>query len=177
MSGPFAAEPLAGARVRLVPATAGHIPAFAVVFSDPLVSRWWPAPDPEAEAREHVAPEADRVVWAIEVDAAVVGIIQAWEETEPDYRHAGIDLSLRASAQGRGLGPDAIRAVARWLFEACGHHRITIDPSAANRNAIRAYEKVGFRPVGLMRDYERGADGTWHDGLLMDLLRGDLTDG
>jgi aminoglycoside 6'-N-acetyltransferase len=25
-----------------------------------------------------------------------------------------------------------------------------------------------------MRRYERGADGTWHDGLLMDLLPGDL---
>jgi hypothetical protein len=26
------------------------------------------------------------------------------------------------------------------------------------------------RPVGIMRQYERGPDGTWHDGLLMDLL-------
>jgi len=28
-----------------------------------------------------------------------------------------------------------------------------------------------------MRNYERGPDGTWHDGLLMDLLPGDLVDG
>ena len=40
----------------------------------------------------------------------------------------------------------------------------------ANENAIRAYAKVGFRPVGVMRSYERNADGTWHDNLLMDLL-------
>lgn len=177
MSGQLAAAPLAGARVRLVPAAAEHLPAFAAIFADPTVSRWWPAPDPEAEAREHIEPEPDRVVWAIEADGAIVGIIQAWEETEPDYRHAGIDLSLGSDGQGRGLGPDAIRAVARWLFEARGHHRITIDPSAANRSAIRAYEKVGFRRVGVMRQYERGPDGTWHDGLLMDLLRGELIDG
>jgi aminoglycoside 6'-N-acetyltransferase len=25
-----------------------------------------------------------------------------------------------------------------------------------------------------MREYERGPDGTWHDGLLMDLLAGEL---
>jgi aminoglycoside 6'-N-acetyltransferase len=168
---------LDGARVRLVPADESHVPAFAALFSDPAVNRWWPAPDPVAEAREHVAPEADRVVWAVELDGAVVGIIQAWEQNEPDYRHAGIDLSLASSAQGRGLGPDAIRAVARWLFDVRGHHRITIDPSAANTNAIRAYAKVGFRPVGVMRQYERGPDGTWHDGLLMDLLRGELRDG
>jgi aminoglycoside 6'-N-acetyltransferase len=28
--------------------------------------------------------------------------------------------------------------------------------------------------VGVMRAYERGDDGTWHDGLLMDLLAGEL---
>ena len=49
-----------------------------------------------------------------------------------------------------------------------------IDPAADNVAAIRSYEKVGFRPVGVMRRYERGPDGQWHDGLLMDLLAEDL---
>jgi aminoglycoside 6'-N-acetyltransferase len=35
---------------------------------------------------------------------------------------------------------------------------------------------VGFQPVGVLRRYERGPDGSWHDGLLMDLLPEDLTD-
>jgi aminoglycoside 6'-N-acetyltransferase len=47
---------------------------------------------------------------------------------------------------------------------------LTIDPAAANDRAIRAYEAVGFRRVGIMRAYERGVDGSWHDGVLMDLL-------
>ena len=51
---------------------------------------------------------------------------------------------------------------------------MTIDPAAANTRAIRAYEKIGFRPVGVMRQYERAPDGTWRDGLLMDLLAGEL---
>jgi aminoglycoside 6'-N-acetyltransferase len=29
----------------------------------------------------------------------------------------------------------------------------------------------------VMRQYERGSDGRFHDGLLMDLLRDELTDG
>lgn len=41
--------------------------------------------------------------------------------------------------------------------------------------AIRAYEAVGFRRVGIMRAHERGADGSWRDGLLMDLLVGDMS--
>lgn len=113
--------------------------------------------------------------FVIEHDGVVVGSIQVEEELEPDYRFASIDLFLTTEAQGRGLGPDAIRTVARHLLDVRGHHRVTIDPAVANQRAIRAYTKVGFRPVGVMRAYERSADGTWHDNLLMDLLVGELT--
>ena len=50
-----------------------------------------------------------------------------------------------------------------------------IDPRATNLRAIASYRKVGFRDVGIMRRYEQGNDGTWHDGLLMDLLHDELT--
>jgi hypothetical protein len=43
--------------------------------------------------------------------------------------------------------------------------------SADNAAAIRVYEKVGFRTVGIMREYWRSPDGTWRDGLLMDSAR------
>ena len=65
--------------------------------------------------------------------------------------------------------------LARFLCEQRGHHRLTIDPAAANHRAIRCYEKVGFRRVGVLRQYERGPDGRFHDGLLMDLLRPELS--
>ena len=75
---------------------------------------------------------------------------------------------------GRGVGTDAVRTLARHLIVDHGHHRLTIDPAVDNPAAIRAYEKVGFRPVGVMRQHERGEDGTWHDSLLMDLLADEL---
>jgi aminoglycoside 6'-N-acetyltransferase len=99
-----------------------------------------------------------------------VGLIQYHEENEPDFRHAGIDIFLAERVQGRGLGTDAVRTLARYLIEERGHHRLTIDPAADNAAAIRAYEKVGFRTVGVMREYWRSPEGTWCDGLLMDLL-------
>lgn len=89
-------------------------------------------------------------------------------------RHAGIDIFLAPKVHGRGVGPSAIRVLATWLFEEREHHRIVFDPAASNTRAIRAYEKAGFRRVGLMRKYERGADGSFHDGVLLDLLREDL---
>ncbi len=67
-----------------------------------------------------------------------------------------------------------MRTLARYLVEERGHHRLTIDPAAENSAAIRAYEKVGFARVGVMREYWRAQDGTWHDGLLMELLASEL---
>jgi len=70
-----------------------------------------------------------------------------------------------------------VRRIARLLIDERGHHRITIDPAADNAAAIRAYEKAGFKPVGVMRQYERDTGGEgWHDGLLMELLADERTE-
>jgi aminoglycoside 6'-N-acetyltransferase len=133
--------------------------------------RWWDAPD---EGFPWDEPDSSRLT--IEVDGRIAGMIQFAEETEPKYRHASIDLFVDPELHGRGIGTEAVRRVVRMLIDERGHHRITIDPAADNAAAIRAYEKVGFRPVGVMRAYERDGDGQgWHDGLLMELLAGEET--
>lgn len=139
------------------------------ILSEPEVSRWWGAHDAKSVREELIEPE-DVVVYAIEADGELIGAIQYGEEAEPDYRHANLDIFVTAERHGQRLGSEAIRVLARHLFDERGHHRLTIDPAADNERAIRAYERVGFRPVGVMREYERDDDGTWHDGLLMDLL-------
>ena len=116
----------------------------------------------------------DPALLVIEVDGEVAGGIEYYEETDPQYRSAGIDVYLSPRFQDRGLGTEAVRLLARFLFAVRGHHRLTIDPALDNARAIRCYEKVGFRRVGVMRRYERRADG-FHDGLLMDLLPEELT--
>jgi aminoglycoside 6'-N-acetyltransferase len=138
---------------------------------EPEVARRWGDFDVE-EIRDEFAGADDRLI--VELEGEVVGAIQYDEEDEPMYRHASIDIFLTTSRRGQGLGSDAIRVLARYLFEERGHHRLIIDPAADNELAIRAYERVGFRRVGIMRQYERGPDGTWHDGLLMDMLREDF---
>ncbi|WP_369800497.1 GNAT family N-acetyltransferase [Alloactinosynnema sp. L-07] len=102
------------------------------------------------------------------------GASVALRPTVQDYRHAGIDIFLDPTVHGRGLGADAIRTLACHLIDTHGYHRPVIDPAADNAAMIRCCTKVGFRPVGIMREYERGPDSTWHDGLLMDLLANEL---
>jgi len=142
-------------------------------LAEPSVSRWWGEPDPVTAIEEDLRGDGSSALLVVEIDGEVAGGIQYHEENDPMYRHAGIDIYLGARFQGRGLGREAVRLLALFLFEQRGHHRITIDPAAANDQAIRSYAKVGFRAVGVMRQYERGADGRFHDGLLMDLLRGE----
>lgn len=164
---------LKGERVVLRPLTEADIPALVAIQAQPSVARWWDQPD-ESDLRKQAAGESEETSFTITVGGTLAGLIQYVEENEPMYRHAGIDLFLSEDFQGRGLGTDAVRTLARHLVDDRGHHRLTIDPAADNRAAIRAYEKVGFRPVGVMRRYERAADGEWRDGLLMDLLAEEL---
>jgi aminoglycoside 6'-N-acetyltransferase len=166
---------LQGRAVRLRPVTAEDAPRLTEILSHLEVARWWGRYDRDRVQRELVDPDDGTVTFAIQADGEVIGLIQYWEEPDPDYRHAALDIFLHPDWHGRGLGADAIRTLARHLFEDRGHHRLTIDPAAGNQRAIRAYQRVGFRPVGVMRCYERGPDGSWHDGLLMDLLAEDLT--
>lgn len=169
----LAAEPLDGARVHLRPATAADTATLHAILLDDGVAAWWQNPDPAADAAELVS-DPEVAIWLIEADGTVVGLVMAGEETDPQYPHGSIDIALAEAGRGRGLGTDAVRTVARWLIDRRGHHRITIDPSAANERAIRVYENLGFRRVGILRAYERWLDGAWHDGLLMDLLADEL---
>jgi aminoglycoside 6'-N-acetyltransferase len=164
---------LRGERVVLRPLTIDDVPTVVEIQSQPGVARWWDQPEEEG-LRRQAEGKTDEPAFAIEVDGGVVGLIQYYEETDPMYRHAAIDLFLSEEVQGRGLGPDAVRTLARYLMEERGHHRLIIDPAVENVAAIRAYENVGFRRVGVMRQYERAPEGHWRDSLLMDLLADEL---
>jgi RimJ/RimL family protein N-acetyltransferase len=166
------ATQLSGDHVTLELVTSAHVPELRRILLTPAVrARWrdeaasprWPFDDPSSTR------------YAVMLDAAVRGMVQYAEENEPDYRHASIDIFLDPDVHGRGVGRDAVRTLARFLVNDLHHHRLVIDPAVDNEAAIRCYTAVGFQPVGVMRNYERDADGAgWHDGLLMDLLAEEL---
>jgi aminoglycoside 6'-N-acetyltransferase len=166
-------EVLAGERVRLRPVRPVDQDLLTSIFTDPTVIRWWG--DPSRLVQDVLTPPDSMSCFLIEAGSECAGFIQCDEENDPMYRHASIDIALRSEWQGKGLGPEAITTLAEHLFAARGHHRLTIDPAAHNERAIKAYRRVGFQPVGIMRRYERGPDGEWHDGLLMDLLVEDFS--
>ena len=165
---------LQGSLVRLRPATRTDIPELVKIRRTPQVYEHWRGGDDMVAAVEEDFAEPGSTAYVIELDDRVVGWIQWQAEEDPEYRHASMDIYIDPAVHSRGIGTDAVRTMARHLIHDHGHHRLTIDPAAHNPGAIRCYEKVGFKPIGITRQSERGPDGTWHDGLLMDLLADEL---
>jgi aminoglycoside 6'-N-acetyltransferase len=156
---------LRGTLVTLRLVAPADLPALLAILDEPEVARWW------RRAEWERVDESDAVTFTILLpDGAVAGCIQYSEETDPDYFSAAVDIFVGTAAQGRGAGPDAMRTLVAWLVSARGHHRLTVDPALENARAIHVYEKLGFRRVGVLRQYERVEDGVWRDALLMELL-------
>jgi aminoglycoside 6'-N-acetyltransferase len=157
-------------RLTLRPLAPGDEEELRRIHWTPEVRHWWDEPDAGFPWDEL---ESTRLT--IVVDGRIAGMIQYAEETEPKYRHAAIDLFVDPALHGQGVGTEAVRRVVRLLIDELGHHRITIDPATDNIAAVRSYTKVGFKPVGVMRQHERDSDGKgWHDSLLMELLASEL---
>ena len=127
---------LRGRLTTLRPATASDVERLVEWHADPEVARYWdwetftPAETVERLARDDVD------AWIVETAGGeAIGFLQ----THAD----GIDMFLVPSARGRGLGPDAARAMTEHLL-ASGRTRVTVDPYEWNDGAIRAWRRAGF---------------------------------
>jgi aminoglycoside 6'-N-acetyltransferase len=157
-----------GGRATIVPVRAEHAERLRALRGTADVARWW---EPPADGWP-LAPEPDLHKLTVIVDGEVAGYVQFWEEPDPSYRHADVDIFLGPDAQGRGLGTETMRLILRHLIDERGHHRVTLGTSVDNARAIRVYEKVGFRRVGVMRKAARShLTGEWEDELLMEYVR------
>ena len=160
---------LRGERVLLRPTRFDEAEAIAAIVAEPEIAPWWGSED-AASVREHLR---EYPTFTIVVDGAVAGWLHVHEEDDPDYPSVAFDIAVTTRLRGAGYGQEALRLAIDHFVER-GHHRFTIDPAVDNERAIRAYARIGFKPVGVMRECERAPGGSWRDGLLMDLLARDL---
>lgn len=79
-----------------------------------------------------------------------------------DVRHAG-----------QGLMLEAVRAVLGLAF-ALGFVRVQALSEADNHRALHFAEAVGLRPEGVLRHYERDAQGRLGDQVILAMLAGEL---
>jgi len=70
---------------------------------------------------------------------------------------------------GRGYGTEATQLILAWAFEILNLHKVWLGVNAAQSNAIRLYEKVGFIREGILRD-EVWRNGRYYDAIRMSIL-------
>lgn len=148
-------------------------PLFAIL-SEPEVSIWWVGYTLDRVRAEFIAaPEITRI---IEVGGECVGAMFILRGEDPEYPTTEMHLFIGTAYRGRRIGEEALALAIRREF-ADGITRITLDPNIHNDGAIRSYERLGFRRIGVLRDYQVRPGGHLEDALFMDLTRRDFPEG
>jgi RimJ/RimL family protein N-acetyltransferase len=128
----------------------------------PHMRAWWGDPDAElGYIRDMIEGRDTTQPFIFSVDGKPTGYIQYWfighhqNETwiadhpwlaELPSDAVGVDLSIgEPHLLSQGIGSGALSNFAEFLIE--DHPTIIIDPDPANKRAVRAYEKAGFRAI------------------------------
>jgi aminoglycoside 6'-N-acetyltransferase len=160
---------LRGERVVLRPVVAGDAEALRAIRSEPEVARYWGPPREGWPLEEPGTELPDVVMFAIESGGELIGFAQYFEEPDPDARSADMDIFITTRLHGRGLGTEAFALLAQHLLDDRGHHRLTLGADPGNARAVRMYERLGFRRVGVLEAAARDPmTGEWRDELLME---------
>lgn len=136
------ASPVRGERTVLRPVVEADVDLLLGWHADPDVSRFWDGKTFTREAMLVRLARADVTPYLVLAEDKPVGYLQVWGD-----REGGLDMFLAPGARGRGLGPDAARAMARHLLEGRDWTRVTVDPYAWNDIALRAWRNAGFEEV------------------------------
>jgi aminoglycoside 6'-N-acetyltransferase len=129
------------------PATEADVDMLVSWHRDPEVSRYW---DDRTFTRDELLERLRRPrvdAFLVEAKGEPIGFMQAWWDEEEAPLKGGIDMFLVPAARGRGLGPDAARALVAHLRHDRGWTLVTVDPYVWNEAAIRAWRAAGFVDV------------------------------
>lgn len=78
------------------------------------------------------------------------------------HRRSEIGIGLIAKYRGQGYGSEAIEWILEYGFQVAGLHRIGIGAFGWNEGAWKLYERLGFTPEGIKRDF-LWYNGGWHN--------------
>jgi diamine N-acetyltransferase len=168
---------ISGERAALGMLRRDQLPRLAAWFNDPdvrrgLAHRGIVNEDAETAWYEHVTeaarqPRPAEVAFAIHdaADGELVGVC-GLENIDHNFSRGEFGIFL-GQRRGTGIGTDATRLVLEWAFTIIGLHNVMLESYQFNEQAIRAYQRAGFRVIGTRRDSVRALGRRW-DSILMD---------
>lgn len=91
-------------------------------------------------------------------------------DIDPEHKKGEYGIFIgEAEARGCGIGTQAAEQMIRYAFETLGLHRLFLRVFADNRQALRSYEKAGFRQEAYLKEDVR-IDGVYRDIVLMGIV-------
>ena len=125
------------------------------------------------EGRINADPWRDHMMELAIVDKAAgnfLGFVHL-EDIKRPHSRAEFGISIQnPDNQSKGYGTDAARIILWVAFNVLGLHSVYLDTMEDNLRAIRMYEKVGFKKVGILRETEF-INGDYKGLIVMDILR------
>lgn len=169
-------------RLRLLPAA----PIWALQTADfyrrnaEHLAPWEPRREGQADPARQVeflsmaasaAAEGQALRWLLSDDGRrVIGVIGVSNIARGHHQSASLGYSLDANCQGRGLMHEALGAVMAEVFApGLNLHRLQAAWQPHNDRSQRLLHRLGFRDIGLAKDYLCIA-GAWRDHQLSERL-------
>jgi RimJ/RimL family protein N-acetyltransferase len=173
MKNPF----VTGTKIYLRPLERGDAPRIVPWFNDPEVTRtlerYRPMNLQEEEAFiEHAyRSEHDLPLGIAPLDAEQLVGVTGLHSIDGKNRHATFGIIIGEKSEwGKGYGTEATALMVAHAFDALNLNRVWLRVYEHNARAIRAYEKVGFRREGVLRQ-DRFSEGRYWDTIVMGILR------
>lgn len=113
-------------------------------------------------------PDSLLFIIAERQDDSPVGYLQI-ADISPINQRGELGICLTRTAQGKGLGQQAVSLAINHLRNNWGFRKLNLRVRADNTSAICCYEKLGFTQCGLLQKHIF-IDGGWQDLVLMEVF-------
>ena len=150
-------------RLLLRPFDFGDVEDVLDYASEPELSRYLPLPQPytRGDAVEFISRAvldgwSTRPTFAIVFESHVVGAINL--RVDERHRTAELGYALARPQWGKGLTPEAARAVVDWGFERYALCKVYAVADLRNRQSWRVMEKLGMSREGVPRSNVQSRD-------------------
>lgn len=168
------ALPIVGPLVTLRAPRQDDLDPLVAILAEPEVAFWWVGYTPERVQAEFLT-DTDHVR-IIEIAGECAGAMFVLRGEDPEYPTTVMHLFIGTRFRGNRIGEEALALAIRAEF-ADGVSRITLDPNVNNDGAVRSYERLGFKQIGVLRDYQVRPGGHLEGATFLDLTRSDFPDG
>lgn len=99
-------------------------------------------------------------------DGEVVGVVDLFEYDHYNHR-AGVGIYILSEYHRMGYGLDTLLTLERYCRSVLQIHQLWCGVAADNRASISLFERVGYREVGVKREWLWREGGRYEDELMM----------